>query len=63
MDRIRTTEVGWFPAQGSYEEAVLSWQEQIDQSFRRRDLEAQRTGSEPRVRQEGGARATSLRAG
>ncbi len=57
MDKIRTNEVGWFPARGSYEEAVLSWHEQIDQSFRRRDLEAQRTGSEPRSRQEVGATA------
>ncbi len=48
MDRGRSNEVGWFPAQGSYEEAVLSWHEQIDQSFRRRHLEAQRTGSETR---------------
>lgn len=48
MGKVRSSEVGWFPAQGSYEEAVLSWYEQIDQSFRRRDLEAQRTGSETR---------------
>jgi len=26
---------GWFPAQGSYEESVLSWHEQIERSFRR----------------------------
>ncbi len=61
MDRIRTNEVGWFPARGSYEEAVLSWHEQIDQSFRRRDLEAQRTGGvEPRIRQEVAATAVRI---
>ncbi|MBN1460814.1 MAG: hypothetical protein JXA57_14880 [Armatimonadetes bacterium] len=59
MDRIRNTEVGWSPAQGSYEEAVLSWQEQIDQSFRRRYLESQRTGSESQVRSEATIRSTS----
>ena len=50
MERTLKTEVGWSPAQGSYEEAVLSWQEQIDQSFRRRYLESQRTGSESQAR-------------
>ena len=62
MDRARNSNVGWFPARGSYEEAVLSWQEQIDQSFRRRDLEAQRTGSEPQSRQESSSRSTGIAA-
>jgi len=43
-------EVGWSPLQGSYEEAVLSWYEQVDMSFRRRALEARRAGLETRVR-------------
>lgn len=60
MDRIRTQEVGWFPARGSYEEAVLSWHEQIDQSFRRRQLQPQRTGSESRTRQEVGVPSTGI---
>ena len=59
MERIRSNDVGWFPARGSYEEAVLSWQEQIDQSFRRRYLESQRTGSESQVRSEAMIRSTS----
>jgi hypothetical protein len=50
MDKGRTSEVGWFPRQGSYEEAVLNWYEQIETSFRRRDLEAQRAGQVTRVR-------------
>ncbi|GEM_PF-1637043 len=50
MDKGRTGEIGWLPLQGSYEEAVLSWYEQIESSFRRRDLEAQRTDQEARVR-------------
>lgn len=62
MDRIRNDNVGWFPAQGSYEEAVLSWQEQIDQSFRRRDLQAQRTGPELDSRQKLGSRAAGTAA-
>ena len=44
-----TTEAGWFPLRGSYEEAVLSWYEQVEMSFRRRALEAQRAGRETRV--------------
>jgi len=42
MDKGRVREEGWLPLQGSYEEAVLSWYEQIDLSFRRRELETQR---------------------
>jgi hypothetical protein len=52
MERIRAQDIGWSPARGSYEEAVLSWQEQIDQSFRRRQWEPQRTGFESRSDQE-----------
>jgi hypothetical protein len=58
VERTRNTEVGWSPAQGSYEEAVLSWHEQIDQSFRRRYLESQRTGPESHVRSEMTIRST-----
>ncbi len=43
MEKGRVTDNGWFPQRGSYEEAVLSWYEQIEASFRRRELEAQRT--------------------
>jgi hypothetical protein len=59
VERTRSADVGWFPARGSYEEAVLSWQEQIDQSFRRRFLESQRTGSESQMRSEAMIRSTS----
>jgi hypothetical protein len=50
MERQTAIEAGWFPLQGSYEEAVLSWHEQVEMSFRRRALEAQRTGQATRVR-------------
>lgn len=50
MERHGSSESGWFPLRGSYEEAVLSWYEQIEMSFRRRALEAQRTGQAARVR-------------
>ena len=50
VDRRQGSEVGWFPAGGSYEEAVLSWYEQIETSFRRRELEAQRTDQVARAR-------------
>jgi hypothetical protein len=52
VDRERISNTGWYPLRGSYEEAVLTWHEQIDQSFRRRDLEAQRTGADIRPRYE-----------
>ena len=41
MGKAQSNEVMWPPLQGSYEEAVLSWHEQIEMSFRRRELEAQ----------------------
>jgi hypothetical protein len=50
VDRRQVNEVGWFPAGGSYEEAVLSWHEQIEMSFRRRELAARRTAQEPPMR-------------
>ena len=46
VEKLRSREAGWFPARGSYEEAVLSWYEQIELSFRRRELEAQRRGQD-----------------
>ena len=52
MDRHGTSEIGWSPLQGSDEEAVLSWYEQIEMSFRRRQLESERTGHEARTRSE-----------
>lgn len=61
MERQGTIEAGWSPLRGSYEEAVLSWYEQIEMSFRRRALDAQRARPATRV-QPGGrkpARAAS----
>ena len=46
VEARRGNEVGWFPTRGSYEEAVLSWYEQIEISFRRRELAAQRAVEE-----------------
>ena len=46
MEKLRSREAGWSPARGSYEEAVLSWYEQIELSFRRRELDAQRRGQD-----------------
>jgi len=46
VEKLRSKETGWFPARDSYEEAVLSWYEQIELSFRRRELEAQRRGQD-----------------
>ncbi len=60
MGKVRSSEAGWFPVQGSYEESVLTWHEQIDQSFRRRSLEAQRTGSETRSRLRTEAQTTGI---
>ncbi len=40
------TEVGWLPRKDSYEEAVLSWYEQIESSFRRRRLDSHRARAE-----------------
>ena len=48
LGRPHANETGWFPAKGSYEEAVLSWQEQIERSFRRRELAAEQAPEEER---------------
>jgi len=32
--KMLDTNLGWFPLRGSYEEAVLSWDEQIARKFR-----------------------------
>ena len=50
MDRHGAIDVGWSPLQDSYEESVLSWYEQVEMSFRRRQLDAERTGHEARTR-------------
>ena len=55
MDKGRVRDEGWLPLQGSYEEAVLSWYEQIDLSFRRRELEAERELPEAIGRRDAGA--------
>jgi len=36
MARGEAKRVGWFPLRGSWEEAVLSWNEQVDMALRRR---------------------------
>ena len=36
MASKEATGIGWFPLRGSWEEAVLSWNEQIDIALRRR---------------------------
>jgi hypothetical protein len=35
----RDSQPGWYPLRGSWEESVLTWNEQVDSSFRRRDQE------------------------
>jgi hypothetical protein len=52
VEKRQTQDTGWFPARDSYEEAVLSWQEQAEQFSRRRRLDAQPTASESRSGQE-----------
>ncbi len=46
VERRRGDEVGWYPRTGSYEEAVLTWYEQVELSFRHRRLAAERTSEE-----------------
>jgi hypothetical protein len=41
-DRGQNIETGWLPLRDSYEEAVLTWYEQIENSFRRREQDARR---------------------
>jgi hypothetical protein len=36
MARGEARSIGWFPLQGSWEESVLSWNEQIDLALRHR---------------------------
>jgi hypothetical protein len=35
----RDSQAGWYPLRGSWEESVLTWNEQVDLSFRRQDQE------------------------
>jgi len=44
MDRGATLErrTGWFPLRGSWEEAVLSWNEQVEATFRRKRADSGR---------------------
>jgi hypothetical protein len=37
--RSRDSGAGWFPLRGSWEESVLTWNEQVEVSFRRLDQE------------------------
>ncbi|MFB3879949.1 MAG: hypothetical protein ACE149_01735 [Armatimonadota bacterium] len=46
METTQTLDVGWHPARGSYEEAVLSWQEQIERVRASRQQEDGRAGAE-----------------
>jgi len=46
MARGSARRLGWFPLQGSWEEAVLSWNEQIDLAVRNR------RGALPRLRKD-----------
>ncbi len=60
MRKGRTTDEGWLPHPGSYEESVLNWHEQIDEAFRRR--EGGGNGSGRRMRSQRGSTITSFRA-
>ena len=35
--RSRDSQAGWYPLRGSWEESVLTWNEQVDSSFRRQE--------------------------
>jgi hypothetical protein len=41
-EKGRSIETGWLPLRDSYEEAVLNWYEQVENSFRRREQEPRR---------------------
>lgn len=54
-EKGRSIETGWLPLRDSYEEAVLNWYEQVENSFRRREEESRRiarTESGPLVKAE-----------
>lgn len=59
MEPTQAFEGGWRPAQGSYEEAVLSWQEQIERA-RERQQEDQLPGSESQPRRGAATSAVSV---
>ena len=44
MERGATLErhTGWFPLRGSWEEAVVSWNEQVETTFRRKRADSGR---------------------
>ena len=42
----RDSQAGWYPLRGSWEESVLTWNEQVDLSFRRRDQQRAAAASE-----------------
>lgn len=54
----RDSQPGWYPLRGSWEESVLTWNEQVNSSFRRRDQERIATAKEGAQR----AAATELAA-
>ena len=48
MDRVDDRQLAWPPLRGSWEEAVLTWNEQIANSFRRKESELGRKSAERR---------------
>jgi hypothetical protein len=44
MTDLNASPTGWRPATESWEESVLSWHEQIEVAFRRRDETGERSG-------------------
>lgn len=44
MDRVAVSDrhTGWDPLRGSWEEAVLSWNEQVEATFRRKRADSSR---------------------
>jgi hypothetical protein len=41
-ENARVPAAGWLPLRDSYEEAVLTWYEQVENSFRRRERDSGR---------------------
>ncbi len=41
-ENARSMQAGWLPLRDSYEESVLTWYEQVENSFRRREQDALR---------------------
>jgi hypothetical protein len=52
MAEEHISKTGWLPVQGSYEESVMSWHEQIELSFRRRDPAVRQMSSDSASRRQ-----------